>query len=171
MPNERQRLLALTIVAGGLCGLAAVAFHFACFWLYANLIDRATSAPGHSWIWWTILTPALGGLIAGIGLTYWVPAAAGSGIPQVKTAFTFRFGAITLKETLGKFVLCTIAVGQRSVPGRGRADGADLRRSEQLSVAHCAAQPGEQPAHDVSGHGGGDRSGVQRADRGSDLHS
>ena len=36
MPNERQRLLALTIVAGGLCGLAAVAFHFACFWLYAN---------------------------------------------------------------------------------------------------------------------------------------
>ena len=24
MPNERQRLLAITIVAGGLCGLAAV---------------------------------------------------------------------------------------------------------------------------------------------------
>jgi CIC family chloride channel protein len=111
MPNERQRLLAITIVAGGLCGLAAVAFHFACFWLYSNLIDRATAAPGHSWIWWTILTPALGGLIAGVGLTYWVPAAAGSGIPQVKTAFTFRFGAITLKETLGKFVLCALQLG------------------------------------------------------------
>ncbi len=111
MPNERQRLLAITILAGGLCGLAAVAFHIACFWLYASLIDRATAAPGHAWIWWTILTPALGGLIAGVGLTYWVPAAAGSGIPQVKAAFTLRFGAITLKETLGKFVLCTLQLG------------------------------------------------------------
>ncbi len=81
------------------------------------LIDRATSAPGHAWIWWTILTPALGGLVAGIGLTYWVPAAAGSGIPQVKTAFTFRFGAITLKETLGKFVLCTIQLGSGATLG------------------------------------------------------
>jgi hypothetical protein len=26
MPSERQRLLAVTILAGGLCGLAAVAF-------------------------------------------------------------------------------------------------------------------------------------------------
>ena len=79
--------------------------------MYASLIDRATAAPGHAWIWWTILTPALGGLIAGVGLTYWVPAAAGSGIPQVKAAFTFRFGAITLKETVGKFVLCTLQLG------------------------------------------------------------
>ena len=111
VPNERQRLLAITIVAGGLCGLAAVAFHVSCVRLYALLINRAAAAPGHSWIWWTILTPALGGLIAGVGLTYWVPAAAGSGIPQVKTAYTFRFGAITLKETVGKFVLCALQLG------------------------------------------------------------
>jgi CIC family chloride channel protein len=111
MPNERQRLLAITIVAGGLCGLAAVAFHICCAYLYAWFINPATSAPGHSWIWWTILTPALGGLVAGLGLTYWVPAAAGSGIPQVKTAYTFRFGAISLKETVGKFVLCTLQLG------------------------------------------------------------
>lgn len=111
VPNERQRLLAITIIAGGLCGLAAVAFHVCCLRLYSLLIDRAAAAPGHSWIWWTILTPALGGLVAGVGLTYWVPAAAGSGIPQVKTAFTFRFGAITMKETVGKFVLCTLQLG------------------------------------------------------------
>jgi len=111
MPNERQRLLAITIVAGGLCGLVAVAFHVSCFRLYALLIERASAAPGRSWIWWTILTPALGGLVVGLGLTYWVPAAAGSGIPQVKTAYTFRFGAITLKETVGKFVLCAVQLG------------------------------------------------------------
>jgi CIC family chloride channel protein len=111
MPNERQRLLAITIVAGGICGLVAVAFHVSATGLYALFIDRATAAPGHAWIWWTILTPALGGLVAGLGLTYWVPAAAGSGIPQVKTAYTFRAGAITMKETVGKFVLCAFQLG------------------------------------------------------------
>lgn len=111
MPNERQRLLAITIVAGGVCGLSAVAFHVSCASLYGLLINRATSAPGHAWIWWTILTPALGGLAVGLGLTYWVPAAAGSGIPQVKTAYTLRFGAISIKETVGKFVLCSLQLG------------------------------------------------------------
>jgi chloride channel protein, CIC family len=111
MPNERQRLLAITIVAGGVCGLSAVAFHVSCASLYGLLINRATSAPGHAWIWWTILTPALGGLAVGLGLTYWVPAAAGSGIPQVKTAYTLRFGAISLKEAVGKFVLCSLQLG------------------------------------------------------------
>jgi len=111
MPNERQRLLAITIVAGGVCGLAAVAFHLSVTWLYGAVIDRAAAAPGHTWIWWTILTPAVGGLVAGLGLTYWVPAAAGSGIPQVKTAYTFRAGAITIKETVGKFVLCAFQLG------------------------------------------------------------
>ena len=111
MPSERQRMLTMTIVAGGVCGLAAVAFHISVAWLYTLLIDHATGAPGYRWIWWTILTPALGGLVVGLGLTYWVPAAAGSGIPQVKTAYTRRFGAITLKETIGKFVLCALQLG------------------------------------------------------------
>jgi len=111
MPGERQRLLAITIVAGGMCGLAAVAFHISVIRLYGLLIDRAASAPNHAWICWTILTPALGGLLAGLGLAYWVPAAAGSGIPQVKVAYVRRFGAVTIKETVGKFVLCVLQLG------------------------------------------------------------
>ena len=111
LPNERQRVLPVTIAAGGLCGLAAVAFHISCLRLQSMFIDRATSAPGHSWIWLTILTPAIGGLIAGLGLYYWVPAAAGSGIPQVKVAYTRRDGQISFKETIGKFVLCALQLG------------------------------------------------------------
>jgi CIC family chloride channel protein len=111
VPNERQRLLAITVVAGGVCGLSAVAFHVSVARLYSLLIDRASAAPGHAWIWWTILTPAIGGLVVGLGLTYWVPAAAGSGIPQVKVAYTFHAGAITMKETVGKFVLCALQLG------------------------------------------------------------
>lgn len=111
MPTERQRLLAVTVLAGALCGLAAVAFHLSIMGLEALLIDRANHAPGYSWIWWTIFCPAAGGVIAGVGLTYFAPAAAGSGIPQVKVAYTLRAGYVTIRETIGKFVLCAIQIG------------------------------------------------------------
>jgi chloride channel protein, CIC family len=111
MANERQRLLAVTILAGGLCGLAAVAFHLAIAWLENLMINRANFAHGHTWIFWTILTPGIGGLIVGLGLTYWAPAAAGSGIPQVKVAFALRSGLVSLRETIGKFVLCAFQIG------------------------------------------------------------
>jgi CIC family chloride channel protein len=104
-------MLALTIVAGGMCGLAAVAFHLSIAWLEALLIDRANSAPGHAWIFWTILSPTLGGLVVGLGLTYWAPAAAGSGIPQVKVAYALRYGLVSVRETIGKFVLCAVQIG------------------------------------------------------------
>jgi CIC family chloride channel protein len=111
MPTERQRLLFVTILAGGVCGLAAVAFHLSIMGLESLLIDRANAAPGHSWIWLTILCPAIGGLVAGVGLTYFAPAAAGSGIPQVKVAYTLRSGYVTVRETIGKFILCAIQIG------------------------------------------------------------
>jgi chloride channel protein, CIC family len=111
MPTERQRLLVVTILAGGLCGLTAVAFHLSIMGLEALLINRANYAPGYSWIFWTILCPTLGGLVAGVGLTYFAPAAAGSGIPQVKVAYTLRSGYVTVRETIGKFVLCAVQIG------------------------------------------------------------
>jgi CIC family chloride channel protein len=111
MPNERQRLLAFTILAGGLCGLAAVAFHLSIGWGEALMIDRANAAPGQSWIWWTILTPALGGLAAGMALYYFVPGAAGSGIPQVKAAYALRSGLVPFKDAAGKFILCAVQIG------------------------------------------------------------
>jgi len=111
LPTERQRMLALTIFAGGLCGLAAVAFHLAIAWLEKLLIEPANHAPGYWWIVLTIVSPALGGLIVGLGLAYWAPGAAGSGIPQVKAAFALRSGYISLRDTIGKFVLCSFQIG------------------------------------------------------------
>ena len=111
LPSERQRLLAVTILAGGLCGLAAVAFHLTIGWCESLMIDRANAAAGNAWIWWTILSPALGGVAVGVGLTYLAPAAAGSGIPQVKVAFALRNGVVTVRETVGKFFLCALQIG------------------------------------------------------------
>ncbi len=44
-------------------------------------------------------------------MNYFAPAAAGSGIPQVKVAFALRSGLVSLRETIGKFILCTIQIG------------------------------------------------------------
>src|ERR1051326_7644515 len=57
VPSESHRLFALTLIAGGSCGLAAVFFHLSIIGTENRLIDRAMSASGRSWIWWTILTP------------------------------------------------------------------------------------------------------------------
>ncbi len=111
MPSERQRLLAVTIVAGAACGLAAVSFHLSIVWLESMLIDRANCAHGNSWIYWTMLTPTLGGLAAGLGLTYLFPNSAGSGIPQVKVAYLRHSGLVPIKDAVGKFLLCSLQIG------------------------------------------------------------
>jgi len=109
LPNERQRLLAVTIVAGGLCGLAAVAFHLTVIRFEGLFIDVANASP--HWAFWTVVTPALGGLVAGLGLTYLFPNSAGSGIPQVKVAYTLRSGLVPMKDAIGKFLLCSLQIG------------------------------------------------------------
>src|SRR5271157_4193623 len=118
MPTERQRLLALTIVSGGLCGLAAVAFHVGIVKASALLIDRAEAAHGHWWIPLTILSPSLGGLLAGLGLRYWAPGAVGSGIPQVKYAYAREAGRVPMRDAIGKFVLAAMQIGSGASLGR-----------------------------------------------------
>src|SRR5271165_4187523 len=118
MPTERQRLLALTIVSGGLCGLAAVAFHVGIVKASALLIDRAEAAHGHWWIPLTILSPALGGLLAGLGLRYWAPGAVGSGVPQVKYAYAREAGRVPMRDAIGKFVLAAMQIGSGASLGR-----------------------------------------------------
>jgi len=61
--------------------------------------------------WMDDRQPTIGGLIVGLGLTYLAPAAAGSGIPQVKVAYTLRAGLVTVRETIGKFILCAFQIG------------------------------------------------------------
>src|SRR4051812_44830740 len=77
VPTEQQRLFALTLVIGAACGLAAVAFHAAIRATERALVGRALAAPGHTWIAWLAVTPALGGLVAGLLLQYVVPNARG----------------------------------------------------------------------------------------------
>ncbi len=117
-PSERQRVFALTILTGVLCGLAAVAFHLAIRAAEGLLIDRALSAPGSSWMFWTLLLPTVGGVISGALLSYVVPDARGSGIPQVKVAYAVKGGRMPFQVAFGKFALGVIQIGSGASLGR-----------------------------------------------------
>ena len=171
MANERQRLLAVTILAGGLCGLSAVAFHLTIAWLENLMINRANFAHGHTWIFWTILTPGIGGLIVR-SRTHILGASCGgfrhsAGKGRIYAAFGTRFAArnnrqiraLRISDWLGCFA------------GTRRTDGADLRRREQPVGARRAAQPDQLQADGLGGNGGRDRRGVQRADCRDHIHA
>ena len=118
VPSEGHRVFAVALVAGGLCGLAAVSFHSAIIWTEGRLIAPAFTAPGRTWIWWTILIPTVGSLICGAILQYGIPGARGSGIPQVKVAYAVRDGRVPFIEAAGKFVVGVLQIGSGSSLGR-----------------------------------------------------
>jgi len=118
VPNRRQQLFVLTVIIGGVCGLAAVAFHLLIELVSRIAIDPALAAPGRSWIWWTLLVPTLGGLTSGLLLQYVVPNARGSGIPQVKVAYAGRSGPLRMRDSMGKFFVGALQIGTGSSLGR-----------------------------------------------------
>ncbi|MEO7731191.1 MAG: chloride channel protein, partial [Kofleriaceae bacterium] len=118
VPSERQRLFGLTIAIGGVCGLVAVAFHLAIEFVTSITIEPAMAAADHVWIWATIAVPAAGALAAGLLLSYVVPNARGSGIPQVKLAYVAQRGRLRLRDSLGKFAIGVLQIGTGSSLGR-----------------------------------------------------
>jgi CIC family chloride channel protein len=118
VPSENHRVFAVALIAGALCGLAAVSFHLAIIGTENRLIERALHAPGRAWIWWTLLIPTLGGLVSGALLQYVVPGARGSGVPQVKVAYAVRGGRVPFIEAIGKFLIGVIQIGSGSSLGR-----------------------------------------------------
>jgi len=118
LPREQNRIFVLTVLIGGVCGLAAVLFHLAISAGEHAMIDNALDAPGLWWIPATIVTPIAGALVAGVLLDKVVPAARGSGIPQVKVVYAVRSGRVRLRDAFGKFVISAIQIGSGSSLGR-----------------------------------------------------
>jgi chloride channel protein, CIC family len=117
-PTEAQRLFVLTLIIGVACGFAAVAFHLAITLGQHLLIDRAMAARGRTWIAWTLVTPTVGAMICGALMQYVVPNARGSGIPDVKIAFSKDGGMIRMRDSIGKFVIGALQLGSGASLGR-----------------------------------------------------
>jgi hypothetical protein len=116
--RESQKLHLLTFVIGGFCGLAAVAFHWLLEVLQNGVIYRAAALDSPLRIPLVLLLPALGGLLAGLGLHFYAPEARGSGIPQVKTAFLLERGRIPTRVIPAKMLLPAINIGSGASLGR-----------------------------------------------------
>ncbi len=116
--RESQKLHLLTFLIGGLCGLAAVAFHWLLESLQNGIIYRAaaTSGPWRGPL--LVLIPVLGGLVAGAALYFLAPEARGSGIPQVKAAFLLEGGRIPARVIPAKMLLPAINIGTGASLGR-----------------------------------------------------
>ena len=118
VPTEAQRLLALTMAIGVVCGLVAVAFHEAIRLAEGAsrpLVDRDTS---RLWILWVLLLPTVGGLVAGALLARFFPDARGSGIPQVKASYAGKRGRVRLRDAVAKFFLAALQIGSGASLGR-----------------------------------------------------
>lgn len=117
-PSEPQRVFGLTIAIGALCGLAAVAFHEAIRFAQELVIDRAIEGDVWHWVPALLLAPTIGGAITGAFLQYVLPTAAGSGIPQVKTAYALDTSGARLRDAVGKFAICVVQLGSGASLGR-----------------------------------------------------
>jgi CIC family chloride channel protein len=114
--NQKYFLLTITIAVA--CGLVAVSYHLLIKLISSNLIDRATAMEGTARIVWILLIPTMGGLAAGLLIYYFAPDARGSGIPQVKLAYTMNYGHVPMRVAAGKVVISALCVGSGASLGR-----------------------------------------------------
>lgn len=115
---ENQKYFLLTITIAVACGLMAVSYHLLIRVASENLIERAISLTGPSRIIWILAITILGGLAAGLLLHYFFPDARGSGIPQVKIAYSMNYGHVPMRIAMGKAVISALCVGSGASLGR-----------------------------------------------------
>lgn len=117
---EGQRFIILCLIAGLLCGLAAVGIHYSIQWVFDAVWEFSHRWEDAGVPWWLVMPwiPAVAGLITGFAVTRWAPDCVGSGIPQTKAAFYNEFGHIPLKTGFWRFLLTTIYVGGGNSLGR-----------------------------------------------------
>ena len=118
VPDESRHLFLVTLVTGLACGLVAVAFHLAIQLAERQLVGRALAYEGWQRATLLVLTPTLGGLVAGVLLAWVVPGARGSGIPQVKQVYALGDGRVPVRDAVGKFVVGTLQIGSGASLGR-----------------------------------------------------
>ncbi|MEM7601509.1 MAG: chloride channel protein [Verrucomicrobiota bacterium] len=118
--TEGQRFIILCLVAGLLCGLAAVGIHLSIGWTFDLVWKASRIWEGNGVPWWVVMPwiPAIAGLLIGIAVTNWAPNCVGSGVPQTKAAFYNEFGEIPLRIAIWRFLLTTVYVGGGNSLGR-----------------------------------------------------
>jgi CIC family chloride channel protein len=139
--RDTHILFTLTVIVGGVSGLAAVAFHQSIDILNDRLLDPILATSLATRI---VLLPVLlvvVGAIVGLLLQRVVPFARGSGIPEVKTAYVFGPGEqLSLRTVVGKFVLAALSIGAGFSLGR-EGPTVQICAAIAAAVGKAARQP------------------------------
>jgi len=116
--SDDQRFAVLCMLGGLLCGLVAVLFHLSIHHLFEWLWHEASHREPAQFMAIMLIAPTLAGLLVGIGVQFFAPDAAGSGIPQTKAAYYNKGGKISSRTGVWRFVLGALYVGLGNSLGR-----------------------------------------------------
>lgn len=105
--REERLLLLLAIFVGVISGLLVVSFRMAIAWLSVLLLGSSPQ-PHQGRL---LLVPAAAGLVIAFLVRFVFPDARGSGVNQTKAAFYVRNGYVSVRTTIGKFILSALAIG------------------------------------------------------------
>jgi CIC family chloride channel protein len=113
-----QKYFVLTVTIAIACGLVAVSYHVLIKLISANLIERVIAIHGPSRVFWMLVVPTAGGLTAGLLIHFFAPEARGSGIPQVKIAYSMNYGRVPIRVATGKAIISALCLGSGGSLGR-----------------------------------------------------
>ncbi len=109
--EARRFLLVLLVLAGGLCGLTAVLFHFTLEWTYAHLMGAATAiGPWPLQAVAVVLTPTLMAAALSVLVPRLSPLA-GGGLSLVRRAYATDPARIDLRAWLGTLIATPLSLG------------------------------------------------------------
>ncbi len=118
--GDHIRLSLLAVIVGIIAGLASVVFklmiHFfqSLLWRAPNIIEATSS---QTW-YWTILIPAIGGLLVGPLVYYGAREAKGHGVPEIMEAQIFHGSRIRNQVAFIKSIASSICIGSGGSTGR-----------------------------------------------------
>jgi CIC family chloride channel protein len=115
---ERPRSILKTCAYGFVAGLVVVAFQLAMNGCYRAGVVRLSQCSAPTFLWGSLGLILGTSLISGWLLNSFCPAAAGSGIPQLKAAFWKNFGYVPFRVLWVKFIAGALQIGGGSSLGR-----------------------------------------------------
>ena len=116
--HDRARPIIGTCIYGLVASIAAVGFQLAINWIYGHTFKAAAGNGSGTFLWISLGVITSTSLAVGWLLNSFAPAAAGSGIPQVKLNFWKEFGYAPRRIALVKFVAGVLCIGGGQSLGR-----------------------------------------------------
>lgn len=115
--HDRARPILGTCIYALAASIAAVGFQLAINYIYGHTFKASAPHPG-GFLWASLATIVITSLIVGWLLNSFAPAAAGSGIPQVKINFWKEFGHAPRRVAVVKFIAGVLCIGGGQSLGR-----------------------------------------------------